>query len=40
MSILATTANGSLQLTIDFVDDPINNHNLSYRSGMVRLSFL
>lgn len=36
---LATTANGSLQLTIDFVDDPINNHNLSYRSGMVGILF-
>ncbi|KAF8200296.1 beta-glucan synthesis-associated protein KRE6 [Pholiota molesta] len=31
----ATTANGSLQLTIDKVGDPLDNHNLTYRSGMV-----
>lgn len=32
----ATTANGSLQLTISHVDDPINNHDLSYMSGMIQ----
>lgn len=32
---LATTGNGSLLLRIDKVDDPLDNHNLTYRSGMV-----
>ncbi|KAF9476634.1 glycoside hydrolase family 16 protein [Pholiota conissans] len=32
----ATTANGSLKLRIDKVDDPADNHNLTYRSGMIQ----
>jgi len=32
----ATTKNGYLQLTIDEVTDVINNHNLSYKSGMIQ----
>jgi hypothetical protein len=31
----ATTGGGALQLTLDKAD-PASNHNLSYRSGMVR----
>ena len=33
----ATTANGSLRLTLEKVGDVSLNHNLSYRSGMVSL---
>ncbi|KAF5329451.1 hypothetical protein D9619_009169 [Psilocybe cf. subviscida] len=32
----ATTGNGSLLLRIDKVDDPADNHNLTYRSGMIQ----
>lgn len=32
----ATTANGSLHLTLDRVGNPDNNHNLSYKSGMIQ----
>ena len=31
----ATTRGGSLRLTLENVANPLNNHNLSYRSGMV-----
>jgi len=34
---LATTKGGALRLTIEKVD-PVNNHNLTYRSGMVSSS--
>ncbi|KAF9481165.1 glycoside hydrolase family 16 protein [Pholiota conissans] len=34
--IQATTANGSLKLTIDKVDDIADNHDLAYRSGMIQ----
>lgn len=30
-----TTGGGHLQLTLEKIDDPENNHNLNYRSGMV-----
>jgi beta-glucanase (GH16 family) len=32
----ATTKNGYLQLTIEKVTDAINNHNLTYKSGMIQ----
>lgn len=32
----ATTSNGSLKLKLERVLDPANNHNLSYKSGMVQ----
>ena len=32
---LATTKGGALRLTLEKVSDPLNNHNLNYRSGMV-----
>lgn len=35
----ATTSNGSLRLTLDYVPNPRDNHDLSYKSGMVS-SFL
>ncbi|KAF6764152.1 beta-glucan synthesis-associated protein SKN1 [Ephemerocybe angulata] len=31
----ATTRNGSLEFTLEKVDDPTLNHNLNYKSGMV-----
>ena len=30
-----TTQGGALRLTMEYVSNPLNNHNLSYRSGMV-----
>lgn len=33
---IATTKDGALHLTLDQVNDPINNHNLNYKSGMVK----
>jgi beta-glucanase (GH16 family) len=30
-----TTANGSLVITLEKVSDPLNNHNLTYKSAMV-----
>lgn len=35
---LATTSGGSLRLKIDQVGNVDDNHNLTYRSGMVRSS--
>jgi len=32
----ATTANGSLHLTLERVGNPNDNHNLSYKSGMIQ----
>ncbi|GLB44542.1 putative beta-glucan synthesis-associated protein [Lyophyllum shimeji] len=32
----ATTGNGSLLLTLEKVSNPDNNHNLSYKSGMIQ----
>ncbi|KAF8888450.1 beta-glucan synthesis-associated protein KRE6 [Gymnopilus junonius] len=34
-----TTKNGSLQFRIDKVDNPADNHNMTYKSGMVRNKF-
>lgn len=34
--MIATTSGGSLRLRIDEVTDASDNHNLTYRSGMVR----
>ena len=36
----ATTSNGSLQLILERVADPSTNHNLTFKSGMVRITFL
>lgn len=32
----ATTKDGFLQLTLDMVDDPADNHNMTFRSGMIQ----
>lgn len=32
----ATTKDGYLQLTLDMVDDPLDNHNMTFRSGMIQ----
>lgn len=32
----ATTSGGYLKLTLEKIDDPLTNHNLSYKSGMIQ----